>query len=87
MSRTVHNHYYKDVRHLEYVDVYRIIALFSVTDPCIQHALKKVLVAGGRGAGKDISRDIQEAIDSLERWKEMQKENSLTEVEGRNVNE
>lgn len=62
-----HSHYYKDVRHLDTIDVYRVIELFAVTDPCIQHALKKLLVAGGRGAGKDITKDVQEAIDSLQR--------------------
>ena len=30
---------------------------------------KKLLVAGGRGAGKDINQDIQEAIDTLVRWR------------------
>lgn len=69
-----HNHYFKDVNHLHYVDVYRVLALFNVTDPCIQHAVKKLLVAGGRGAGKDITRDIKEAIDSLNRWQEMRNE-------------
>jgi len=67
-----HNHYYKDVSKLQSIDVYRVLSLFNVSDPCIQHATKKLLVAGGRGAGKDITQDIQEAIDSLERWKEMQ---------------
>jgi len=66
-----HPHYHKDVRTLEFVDVYRVLTLFNVTDPCIQHAVKKLLVAGGRGAGKDVSKDVQEAIDSLERWQEM----------------
>ncbi len=69
-----HPHYHKDVRHLETIDVYRVLALFNVTDPCIQHAVKKLLVAGGRGAGKDVSKDIQEAIDSLQRWQEMRQE-------------
>ena len=67
-----HIHYYKDVSKLQSIDVYRVLSLFNVSDPCIQHATKKLLVAGGRGAGKDITQDIQEAIDSLERWKEMQ---------------
>lgn len=71
-----HPHYHKNVRHLETIDVYRVLALFNVTDPCIQHAVKKLLVAGGRGAGKDISRDIQEAVDSLNRWQEMQAEDN-----------
>jgi len=70
-----HPHYHKDVRHLQTIDVYRVLALFNVTDPCIQHAVKKLLVAGGRGA-KDISRDIREACDSLNRWQEMQVEDA-----------
>jgi hypothetical protein len=71
-TKNKHNHYYKDVSKLQSIDVYRVLSLFNVSDPCIQHATKKLLVAGGRGAGKDITQDIQEAIDSLERWKEMQ---------------
>lgn len=70
-----HPHYHKDVRHLQTIDVYRVLGLFNVTDPCIQHAVKKLLVAGGRGAGKDLSKDVQEAIDSLQRFQEMQSEN------------
>lgn len=69
-----HPHYHKDVRHLETIDVYRVLTLFNVTDPCIQHAVKKLLVAGGRGAGKDIAKDVQEAIDSLQRFQEMRAE-------------
>lgn len=69
-----HNHYFKPVAGLEHVDVYRVLALFTVTDPCLQHAVKKLLVAGGRGGGKDISRDIQEAVDTLKRWQEMRAE-------------
>lgn len=66
-----HPHYFKDVTHLKIVDVYRVLDLFTVVDPCIQHAIKKLLVAGGRGAGKDITKDVQEAVDSLLRWEEM----------------
>lgn len=72
-----HSHYFKSVAGLTYVDVYRVLALFNVTDPCLQHAVKKLLVAGGRGGGKDISRDIQEAIDTLQRWHEMRKEDGV----------
>jgi len=68
-----HSHYFKDVSHLNTVDVYRVLKLFGVTDPCIAHAAKKLLVAGGRGA-KNTHQDIQEAIDTLERWKAMQSE-------------
>lgn len=68
-----YNHYFRDVRHLEYIDVYRVLSLFGVTDPCIQHSVKKLLVAGGRGA-KDTQKDIAEAIVSLQRWQQMQSE-------------
>ena len=73
-----HPHYHKDVKHLDTIDVYRVLILFNVTDPCIQHAVKKLLVAGGRGAGKDPRRDIQEAIDSLERSLEMRREDDVS---------
>lgn len=61
---------------MEYVDVYRVLSLFEVTDPCIQHAIKKLLVAGNRGH-KNLEKDVQEAIVSLERWKEMRSEEGL----------
>lgn len=70
MSRA-HSHYFKDVSHLKEVDVYRVLKLFEVTDPCLQHAIKKLLVAGGRGAGKDLERDLREAVDSINRALQM----------------
>lgn len=74
--KNTYNYYFKNTLHLDAVDVYRVLELFEVTDPCLQHAIKKLLCAGGRGA-KDIEQDVQEAIDSLERWKDMRKEDEL----------
>lgn len=71
-----HVHYYKDVSHLRTIDVYRVLVLFGVTDPCLAHAIKKLLVAGGRGAGKDKAKDVAEARDSLSRWQEMHEEDA-----------
>lgn len=71
MEQRKHNHYFKDVSHLKTVDVYRILELFNVSNPCLQHAIKKLLVAGGRGAGKDIEQDLHEAIDSVNRALQM----------------
>ena len=68
-----HSHYFKDVSNLLEIDVYRVLKLFEVTDPCIQHAVKKLLCAGGRGV-KDVDKDVHEAIDSLLRYEEMRKE-------------
>lgn len=69
-----HSHYFKDVSQLKTVDVYRVLKLFNVTDPCLQHAIKKLLVAGGRNAVKNVECDIREAIDSLNRALEMSAE-------------
>lgn len=71
-----YDHYKKDVRHLDMIDVYRVIELFEVTHPALQHALKKVLCAGDRGA-KDWEKDVQEAIDSLNRALQMRAEDAL----------
>lgn len=73
MAEPKHSHYKKNVAGLSMIDVYRVLDLFGVTDPCIQHAAKKLLATGLRGH-KDAARDIQDAIDTLERWKEMRAE-------------
>ncbi len=68
-----HDHYFKDVSNLKHIDVYRVLILFGVTNPCLQHAIKKLLCAGQRGI-KDQKQDVQEAIASLLRYLEMQTE-------------
>lgn len=67
-------HYYKDIRHLNIIDIYRFLDLFGVSDPCIQHAAKKLSVGGKRGT-KDYEKDVKEAMDTLNRWEYMQEEN------------
>ena len=73
MSEQNHSHYFKDVSNLNFIDVYRVLLLFGVTDPCLQHAVKKLLCSGQRGV-KDTRQDVQEAITSLVRCLEMQTE-------------
>ena len=68
-----YKHYQKNVEHLKWIDVYRVLVLFGVTNPCLQHAIKKLLCAGQRGV-KDELKDVQEAIASLLRYLEMQTE-------------
>ncbi len=68
-----YSHYQKPVEHLKWVDVYRVLVLFGVTNPCLQHAIKKLLCAGQRGV-KGQKQDVQEAIASLLRYLEMQTE-------------
>ena len=71
-----YSHYFKDVSDYENIDVYRVLTLFKVTEPCIQHAIKKLLCAGQRG-DKNIIKDITEARDTLNRHLEMLSEDGL----------
>lgn len=71
-SPAKHSHYFRPCPY-DSIDVYRVLSIFGVTDPCIQHAIKKLLVAGGRGH-KDIDKDIQDSIDTLVRWQAMRAE-------------
>jgi hypothetical protein len=80
MSEQAHSHYHKSVAHLDTIDVYRVLQLFEVADPCLQHAVKKLLVAGGRGAGKSVERDVTEARDSLSRYLQMRDEDRKGQV-------
>ena len=44
------NIYTKNIQNLNKLDVYRILNLYNVTDPCLQHGIKKLLCAGKRGS-------------------------------------
>lgn len=60
-------HYYRAVpRNTTHVDVYWILKAWEVADPCVQHAIKKLLCAGARGA-KSKDKDLKEARDSITR--------------------
>ena len=74
--------YFKDVRHLDYIDVYRVVDLFECekNGHAISHAAKKLLLTGVRTGGKDIDTEIREAIDSLTRWLEMRAENRKANI-------
>jgi len=72
--RKQYSHYHKRVpTGVTHIDVYRVLQMWDVRDPCLQHALKKLLVAGGRGS-KGVEKDVAEAIASLQRWQEMHEE-------------
>lgn len=73
MSGRDNDHYFKNVSKLDEIDVYRVLELFDVDNPCIQHAIKKLLCAGERGH-KSTRDDVDEAILCLQRWQEMRAE-------------
>lgn len=69
----MHDQYYKTSPSPK-IDIYRVLKMWEVTDPAIQHAVKKLLCSGKRGA----KQDLQEAVDSINRSIEMLEEESLT---------
>lgn len=52
------------------VDVYRVLDAFGVSDPAIQHAIKKMLCTGLRGH-KDYLTDLNDSIESLRKAREL----------------
>lgn len=57
------------------IDVYCVIDAFAVACPGRQHALKKILCAGNRGKA-DTLKDLQEAVDALQRAIELEQKRS-----------
>lgn len=68
-------HYFRDVKHLKKIDIYRILELYATNEPIFDHVIKKLLAAGERG-GKSKKQDVDEAIRSLQRWVEMRDEDA-----------
>ena len=62
-----------------HIDVYRVLELFEVTDPALQHIIKKALCAGQRGA-KDFRKDLEEIVDTGNRRIEMLDEDTEHET-------
>lgn len=54
------------------VDVYAVLVAFGVTCPATQHAIKKLLCAGGRGKGDRVS-DLTGALAAVNRAVELAK--------------
>jgi cyanate lyase len=69
MTERKHSHYYRRCPY-PHIDVYRVLELFEVTDPALQHIVKKALCAGQRGA-KDFRKDLEEIVDTGNRRIEM----------------
>lgn len=53
------------------VDVYDVLKAWQVTNPALQHLIKKALQCGARGH-KDADQDLQDIIDSAIRAKELE---------------
>lgn len=60
------NHYFKDVSDIDTIDVYEVLKRFNVTDPCLQHLIKKALCVGNRGH-KDLETDLRDILKTAKR--------------------
>ena len=73
-----HSHYFIPAGKFDKLDLYRIAEQLGIENHAQFHAWKKITCAGKRGS-KSTIQDIQEAIDSLQRWIEMLEENENVE--------
>ncbi len=54
------------------IDVYDVLQAFDVTNPALQHLIKKALCAGLRGH-KDRQQDLNEILESAKRAIELER--------------
>ena len=64
------NKYIRTVKGVQ-VDVYDLLLAFNVTNPALQHLVKKALCAGLRGH-KDKAQDMAEILESAKRAVELE---------------
>lgn len=67
-----HSKYDRQVKGVT-IDVYDVLQAFNVTNPALQHLIKKALCAGLRGH-KDRRQDLNEILESAKRAIELEKE-------------
>lgn len=65
------NKYDREIVPGVWIDVYDLLAAWKVTNPALQHLIKKALQAGDRGH-KDLETDLQDIIDSAMRAKQLE---------------
>ncbi len=66
-----YNQYLHEIKPGIFIDVYDVLMAWNVTNPALQHLIKKALQAGDRGH-KSREQDLQDIIDSAIRAKELE---------------
>lgn len=61
------------------LDVYRILDLFKVTDPTMQHIIKKAIRFGD--GHKSVMEELKDIKDTIDRRIEMEEENKRNKME------
>lgn len=65
------NKYQREIQLGVFVDVYDVLNAWKVTNPALQHLIKKALQPGERGH-KTKQEDLQDIIDSAKRAAELE---------------
>lgn len=65
------NKYLREIKPGIFVDVYDVLMAWNVSNPALQHLIKKALQPGERGH-KSREQDLQDIIDSAIRAKELE---------------
>lgn len=71
VGKDANNKYLREIKPNIFVDVYSVLKAWNVTNPALQHLIKKALQAGNRGH-KDLETDLQDIIDSAIRAKQLE---------------
>lgn len=58
--------YHREIKPGVWVDVYDVLVAWGVTNPALQHLIKKALQPGERGH-KDVEQDLQDILHSAKR--------------------
>lgn len=74
-STSARNKYEREIKPGVWVDVYSVLVAFNVTNPADAHAIKKMLMPGRRGT-KDSIQDREEAIASIKRAIEIERDSA-----------
>ena len=66
-----HSKYHREIKPGVFVDVYDVLRAWAVSNPALQHLIKKALQPGARGH-KDLMTDLDDIIASAKRAKELE---------------
>jgi hypothetical protein len=75
------NKYLREIKPGVWVDVYDVLAAWGVSNPALQHLVKKALQPGGRGH-KTVLQDLDDVVASAARARELESARIIGEMEG-----
>lgn len=68
---TLRSKYHREIKPGVWVDVYDVLQAWAVSNPALQHLIKKALAPGERGH-KDLATDLNDIVASAKRAKQLE---------------